>query len=58
MFGVIPHSGAPVARQATPSSHAHCDILENPTITPPLLCMLALGKTGEGAYSRDSDIYM
>ena len=25
---------------------------------PPLLCMLALGKTGEGAYSWDSDIYM
>ena len=24
----------------------------------PLLCMLALGKTGEGAYRRDSDIYM
>ena len=23
----------------------------------PLLCMLALGKTGEGAYSQDSDIY-
>ena len=24
----------------------------------PLLCMLALGKTGEGAYSWDGDIYM
>ena len=24
----------------------------------PLLCMLALGKTGEGAYRQDSDIYM
>ena len=24
----------------------------------PLLCMLALGKTGEGAYKRDSDIYV
>ena len=25
---------------------------------PPPLCMLALDKTGEGAYSRDSDIYL
>ena len=25
---------------------------------PPLLCMLALGKTGHGAHSQDSDIYM
>ena len=24
----------------------------------PLLCMIALGKTGEGAYAQDSDIYM
>ena len=30
----------------------------NPAIIPPPLCMLALGKTGEGAYSQDSDIYM
>ena len=29
-----------------------------PITPPPFLCMLALGKTGEGAYSRDSDIYM
>ena len=33
----------------------YCRILQ---LHPPLLCMLALGKTGEGAYSQDSDIYM
>ena len=27
-------------------------------LRPPPLCILASGKTGEEAYSRDSDIYM
>ena len=33
--------------------------IESRNYTPPtLLCMLALGKTGEGTYARDSDIYI
>ena len=45
------------------SLHIICILVElvkylpyNPAIMPPPLCMLALGKTGEGAYSQDSDI--
>ena len=33
------------------------DTVEFRNYTPPL-CMLALDKTGEGAYSRESDIYL
>ena len=32
------------------------EVLYNPAITPPLSCMRALGKTGEGVYLRDRDI--
>ena len=32
--------------------------VESHNYAPHLLCMLALGKTGDWAYVRDSDIYM
>ena len=52
--------GTQRANAHLPNDHHvhHTSTIESTITPPPLLCMLALGKTGEGAYSRDSDIYM
>ena len=40
------------------SQQCTCTVESHNYASPHLLCMLALDKTGEGAYSWDSDIYL